>query len=131
MTPKIKQPAIDRLMATDVPEGPALDVLVANAVMEWEYIPFDGGGGAWDAGTGPSIKDLPRFSDSDSTAVRAVEAEIERRGLQETYVEALIIVVGGGDWRESDSAFWLLITATAEQRCRAALGAVRQELLDG
>lgn len=67
---------------------------------------------------------LQRYS-TDPTATRQVEDEIERRGLQQRYTvllsQRLMDFSGWLSWRDS----WALIRATPEQRCRAALDAVR------
>lgn len=66
---------------------------------------------------------VPYYTEDDEVA-RQLEDEIERRGLQETYVEYLIarVIPTRSDW-DAHSA-WALIRATPEQRARAFLEAV-------
>jgi hypothetical protein len=69
--------------------------------------------------------DCPDFT-SRLDAVRLMEDEIERRGLQELYSEILHYMCASF----SDSfqmARWKVLRATPEQRCRAALRAVKGE----
>lgn len=62
---------------------------------------------------------LPHYT-TEHAAARLVEDEIERRGLQQRYVDELLTFE-----READfSAEWFLIRATPEQRCLAALRAL-------
>ena len=62
---------------------------------------------------------------TDQTAVRLVDDEIERRGLQEPYIQALDKLVtyeheSGWVWFR-----WGILRATPEQRCQAAVIAIR------
>lgn len=61
---------------------------------------------------------------TDYTAVRLVEDEIERRGLISQYVECLFNVAFE-EARRYRGRTLMLVRATAEQRCRAALSVVR------
>ncbi len=63
---------------------------------------------------------IPDFSGSLDTAWQ-MEEEIARRGLQLAYTRAFKTVF------VKPPTFWGLIHATAEQRCRAALEAVREK----
>lgn len=82
----------------------------------------------------PPLYAGPHFS-SDIAAAMQVEAEIDRRGLREQYVDALLVVLefdeagifrmaietGGHDgWNVA----WSLVHASAADRCRAALKAI-------
>lgn len=77
----------------------------------------------------------PRW-EVDPTAIRIVEDEIERRGLQERYALALADVVTTGSSIVDDMTLlheegeimllWQLLRATPEQRCRAALRAIKE-----
>lgn len=72
-------------------------------------------------GTGRKI--VPHFS-TDRAAAVVLENEIQRRGLQERYVEALYPLVGAWQFGMSTAEQWLLIRATPEQKCKAFLEAV-------
>ena len=68
---------------------------------------------------------VPPYTES-ILATHQVEAEIERRGLQRPYLQALSEEVR---CVSSDPyvSLWAMLRATPEQRCRAALRAVRGE----
>ncbi len=70
-------------------------------------------------------RDLPYFA-SDHNSARLLEDEIERRGLQSTYIEALFTVLGcpGLGWEDDTAFLWSLIRATPEQKARAFLNTV-------
>lgn len=63
--------------------------------------------------------------DEDAVPIREVEASIARRGLQEAYVAALALLVTGNYIDCESVELFLLVTAGPQQRCRAALAAVR------
>lgn len=67
---------------------------------------------------------LPHFSDNPEAA-RLLEDEIERRGLQMPYMDALLslcpLVGYAGINNPEDHNAWLLIRTTPEQRARAFL----------
>lgn len=88
--------------------------------------------------TGPALRDAvaallfdrndsTRYRDliNDPAATRAMEDEIERRGLQWKYLDQLNLIVLGNYSFSSSADRWAIIRATGEQRCRAALAAVR------
>jgi len=56
-------------------------------------------------------------------AASLLEGEIERRGLEETYADALLDLTGAVTGIEQYN-FWLFIRATPEQRAQAFLKAV-------
>lgn len=70
-----------------------------------------------------------RYS-TDPAAAAHVEDEIERRGLTEQYVDAMLdlLHINAEDRIPAHYQLWALIRATPEQRCRAALVAVGVEL---
>ncbi len=123
--------------------GRELDRAVAVEVMEWELLPpnneFDGdiyfrlpdfsgvnGGGVM------GIEDIPRYSTFHPYTV-VVEEYIERRGLADAYITRLVREVypgyPSGFIKEVPHHFdvFKIITATPEQRCRAALKAARND----
>lgn len=69
--------------------------------------------------------DCPHYS-TDPAAVRQVEDEIERRGLQDPYVMHLCAELECEALFEENPhrAVWLLLRATPAERCRAAVRAV-------
>ncbi len=131
MTPTTKQPAID----IDTLTGRELDAAVAEVVMGWVKAPDDfeppemftrtPGNAWWIKRNGiPIVK--PTLYDSPFWA-REVEDEIERRGKSAKYVRLLMEELGldhlfGGTI--DGLHLFKLITATPEQRCRAAYKAV-------
>jgi hypothetical protein len=81
----------------------------------------------------------PAYS-TDIAAAMAMEAEIERRGLQTVYLDALLKELGLQEhvfvfnsaieinwWNDIDGygVLWRVLRATPEQRCIAVLAAVR------
>ena len=73
---------------------------------------------------------VPDFSGSLDAAWQ-MEEEIERRELRYRYAQVLYaecLELNGGNWGLGfdRGLIWLLIHATPEQRCRAALEAVRE-----
>ena len=70
---------------------------------------------------------MPDYSGSLDAAWE-MEEELGQRGLYVDYTVGLLRVVSGrARWPESYHAVWELIRATPEQRCRAALEAVREK----
>lgn len=63
----------------------------------------------------------------DKNHAAEVEREVERRGLQDLCVRKLRGLVGWVPEVDMVRREWLLLTASAENRCRAALLAVSQE----
>ncbi len=132
MTPTTKQPAID---IDAVSAGPELDALVAEHVMGWIYDPSEAIviGPRYAEPNGETHYACEAYS-TDASRVREVEAEIERRGLTYQYAAWLakefdIEVFGFTDKNFNHAAIlaeqaYKLITATPEQRCRAAYRAV-------
>jgi hypothetical protein len=124
-TPPTKQPAIDIDALTDR----ELDALVAAKVMGWERAEAGPAGlFSGDPWTGQDgmLRGLPEYS-TDANRVREVEAEIERRGLELPYVDILVKIVlpTAENYRDlMRMGVFALITATPEQRCRAAYRAV-------
>lgn len=74
------------------------------------------------------VDPVPTYS-ADLNACAEVEAEIARRGLQTEYVDTLLYLTERAtQFPPFDHAhLFALATATPEQRCRAALAAVRGE----
>lgn len=84
--------------------------------------------GDWDRCCGTEDRKrigLPRFS-TDISAAMEVEGRIEAAGLEGTYAEALGKITAA-ECANGKSETFALIHATPEQRCRAALQAVRTE----
>ena len=70
---------------------------------------------------------IPHYT-TDYAATSLVEDGIERRGLQESYIQALDKLVAyeresGWEWFR-----WGILRATPDQRCRAAVAAIRGRL---
>jgi hypothetical protein len=114
-------------MTTETYTGRRLDAQVHQAL--WPRHNVEGNeycDGAHEKSAGRHWRDIPAYS-TDPAAARLVEDEIERRGLQEPYVRAL---VGGAEeathrlWYCGVDDLWRVATATPEQRCRAALAVV-------
>jgi hypothetical protein len=79
----------------------------------------------WQDAAGRSNVTVDEFSPStDPTAARELEDEIERRGLEDRYVQVLGAVVNANPYTDNES--WALIRATPEQRARAFLEAVKE-----
>lgn len=76
---------------------------------------------------GPTEKDqrLPFYS-SSIEAAHTVEDRIEELGLQVPYIQALAAVVGCR-LLANVKEYWLMLRATPEQRCRAALLAATEK----
>jgi len=75
------------------------------------------------------LLDIPDYSGSLDAAWQ-MEEEIERQGLHGSFVRELVWAAAdsAGDFNlQSPYALWLLIHATPEQRCEAALEAVREK----
>lgn len=119
----------------DTPEprlaGRELDAQCADEVLgiavTWEhhspqyYPPRPAGVSCW---PDTERRMVPPYS-SDLTACASLEASIARRGLQEAYVAALALLLTGNYIDCESVDLFLLVTASAESRCRAALAAVR------
>lgn len=112
--------------------GWELDAEVAEKVMGWKrWIHANGVAVFWNDPKGTQ-RALRSYS-SDYNAVRTMEDEIERRGLQAGYIEALASVTldtpRQRQWEEllPCSAFaGRLLRASAADRCRAALLACQE-----
>lgn len=116
----------------DTLTGRELDAAVAVEVMGWVYDPSEAIviGPHYAAPNGETHYICKAYS-TDANAAREVEAEIERRGLVDRYVKIMVDdiepplglskhFVNGLTW----IGLFKLITATPEQRCRAAYRAV-------
>lgn len=105
--------------------GPALRDAVAIEVMGWKpgrkrvFFSF---------GVPITLSPMPHDYPNDPAATRAMEDEIERRGLGKQYASELLrLVYAPPDWwcDYSGEVAWAVIRATGEAKCRAALAAVR------
>jgi hypothetical protein len=82
------------------------------------------------------LTELPHYS-ADIAAAQKIEVEIERRGLQVRYVDALVARVTTTESIVEDIIalhgtsdaliMWRILRATPEQRCKAALRAATRE----
>lgn len=116
-----------------VSAGPKLDKVVAELVMRWKPITLNGTilqwRVPWEADDGRNVQALTIFPFStDERYAAQVEAEIERRELSFDYTKALFYEVVKEDYMTYEGMtgieLFQLITATPEQRCRAAYRAV-------
>ena len=64
-----------------------------------------------------------RIAELEAQACRIAEDEIERRGLRARYTFQLLDSL---NYTASMDGFWLILTATPAQRCKAMLAAVRE-----
>jgi len=108
----------------------ALDAQVAEEVMGWQRFPY-----LMEPAPGTvrycppgrvhvsTIEKVPPYS-TDYTAVRLVEDEIERRGLGPRFVAELGACVCL-EYPYANRGVWRILRASPEDRCRAALSAVR------
>lgn len=79
-------------------------------------------------GYAEALGEVPPFS-TNQDAANALEDEIERRGLQDAYIDALIDATNTPSlsldiWPSTD-ALWRFMHATPEQRARAFLAAIK------
>ena len=115
-----------------------LNAQVAEEVMGWKNVgPLQGGNVPFgerpddyneDHPTNPMIDQVPDYSGSLDAAWQ-MEEEIERRGRDCLclYVRRVIWNCGGVGHPDSPQTLWRYIHATPEQRCEAALEAVREK----
>jgi hypothetical protein len=125
MTPPTQQLVID-IDALAV--GPALDAAVAELILGWF---IDDKDKLWKDKDGDRVW-LYRFS-MDANQARLVEAEIVARQLTRQYTNYLVGEVYPDKSQQAIQSSiderYVLIVATPEQKCRAALRTIRQELL--
>ena len=107
------------------------DAAIAKQVMGWAQVDDKDGEEGWGvppgsegvSWVGSPFQNYPHYT-TDHAAARLVEDEIERRGLRNEYVRALIAPgaeeVTSYLWYVGHDDLWALIRATPEQRCRAA-----------
>jgi hypothetical protein len=124
-------------MTNDNGEARARDAEVAEKVMGWESACCDLCGDQLIPPGGEMCKfvSVPAYS-TDAAAAAVMEAEIERRGLREHYIHALIreLELGASIYptavecaeerADPYDVLWAFLRATPDQRCRAILTAI-------